>query len=59
MTTGVTPDVAVLTQAVQERYAELAEHADRTFHFHHGRPLAELLGYPMDQVDAMPPEAVE
>ena len=49
----------MLTQAIQERYADLAEHADRTFHFHHGRPLAELLGYPMDQVDAIPPEAVE
>lgn len=59
MPTGVTPDVKVLRQAVQERYQELAERPDRTFHFHHGKPLAELLGYPVEQLDALIPQAVE
>jgi SAM-dependent methyltransferase len=59
MTTGVTPDVEVLRQAIQDRYRELAEYPGRTFHFHHGRPLAELLGYPVDQLDALIPQAVE
>jgi arsenite methyltransferase len=59
MTTRVTLDVKVLRQAIQERYRELAEYPGHTFHFHHGRPLAELLGYPADQLDALLPEAVE
>ncbi|MCI0846597.1 MAG: methyltransferase domain-containing protein [Chloroflexi bacterium] len=37
----------------------MAANPDQTFHFHHGRPLAEILGYAMDQVDAMPAQAVE
>lgn len=37
----------------------MAINPDQTFHFHHGRPLAEILGYEMDQVDAMPAQAVE
>lgn len=59
MTTQITPDVEVLRQAVQRKYTEVANSPDHIFHFHHGRPLAEMLGYPMDQVDAMPPQAVE
>ena len=57
MSTQVTPDVDTLRRAVQEKYTEVAEHPERTFNFHHGRPLAEILGYPMDKVDAMPPDA--
>lgn len=59
MTTEVTPDAEILREAIRQRYSELAEYPSRTFHFHHGRPLAELLGYPMEQADAMIPEAVE
>lgn len=59
MTTQVTPTVETLRQAVQDRYTELATNPEQTFHFHHGRPLAKMLGYPMDRVDAMPPQAVE
>ena len=59
MTTQVTPDVQTLRRAVQHKYTEVATSPERTFHFHHGRPLAQLLGYPMDRVDAMPPGAVE
>lgn len=59
MTTPVTPDRETLYRAIQDRYAEVALNPELTFHFHHGRPLAEILGYSMDQVDALPPEAVE
>ena len=59
MTIGVAPKTEVLRREVQEKYAEVAINPDQTFHFHHGRPLAEILGYAMDQVDAMPPQAVE
>ncbi len=59
MTTPVTPDREILYRAIQDRYAEVALNPEQTFHFHHGRPLAEILGYSMEQVDALPPEAVE
>jgi arsenite methyltransferase len=59
MATQVTPNVQTLRREVQEKYTELAESPDLTFHFHHGRPLAEILGYSMEQVDAMPPQAIE
>ena len=59
MTTQVAPDVEVLRREVRHKYTALANRPDQTFHFHHGRPLAEMLGYPMEQVDAMPPQAVE
>ena len=59
MATQVTPDVDTLRREVKEKYTEVANNPERTFHFHHGRPLAMILGYPMDKVDAMPPDAVE
>ena len=59
MAIQVTPDVGTLQREVQLKYTELAESPDLTFHFHHGRPLAKILGYPMDIVDAMPDQAVE
>jgi len=48
MTTEVTPDVQTLRSEVQLKYTEVAENPELTFHFHHGRPLAEILGYPME-----------
>ena len=59
MAIQVTPDVGTLQHEVQLKYTELAESPDLTFHFHHGRPLAKILGYLMDMVDAMPDQAVE
>ncbi len=59
MSTQVTPDVDTLRREVQEKYTEVARNPERTFHFHHGRRLAIILGYPMDKVDAMPADAVE
>ncbi len=59
MAIQVTPDVGTLQHEVQLKYTELAENPDLTYHFHHGRPLAKILGYPLDMVDAMPHQAVE
>ncbi|MDP6548716.1 MAG: methyltransferase domain-containing protein [Dehalococcoidia bacterium] len=59
MASRVTPVVDTLRREVPDKYTEVATNPERTFHFHHGRPLAQLLGYPMDQVDAMPAGAVE
>ena len=59
MTTHVTPDREILYHAIRDRYTDVALNPEHTFHFHHGRPLAELLGYPRDQVDALPSQAVE
>ncbi|MCI0782393.1 MAG: methyltransferase domain-containing protein, partial [Chloroflexi bacterium] len=59
MALQVAPETEVLRKEVQIRYTEVAESPDQTFHFHHGRPMAEILGYTMDQVDAMPTQAVE
>ncbi|MCI0859097.1 MAG: methyltransferase type 11, partial [Chloroflexi bacterium] len=59
MALQVAPETEVLRKEVQIRYTEVAESPDQTFHFHHGRPMAEILGYTMDQVDAMPAQAVE
>ncbi len=55
----IAPQADVLRREVQERYSEVANYPDQEFHFHHGRPMAEILGYTMDQVDAMPAQAVE
>ena len=59
MAMRVAPQTEVLRKEVQLRYTEVAKNPDQTFHFHHGRPMAEILGYTMDQVDAMPAQAVE
>jgi len=40
-------------------YRDVAVHPDRTFHFETGRPLAERLGYPPSELDAIPPGAIE
>ena len=59
MATQSTLDVEILQRAVQHKNTEVANSPGHTFHFHHGRPLAEMLGYPMALVDAMPSQAVE
>ena len=59
MTMRVAPQTEVLRKEIQLKYAEVAENPDQTFHFLHGRPMAERLKYPMDLVDTMPAQAVE
>ena len=43
MATQVTPDVQTLRREVQDKYTELAHSPEHDFHFHHGRPLAQML----------------
>ncbi|HLZ68760.1 MAG TPA: methyltransferase domain-containing protein [Dehalococcoidia bacterium] len=51
-------DLDALSCAVQDKYTEVATDPDRGFHFHTGRPLAALLGYPDAWVAAVPDAAV-
>jgi ubiquinone/menaquinone biosynthesis C-methylase UbiE len=48
-----------LETRVKEMYREVAEHPEREFHFETGRALAERLGYPAADLDAIPAEAIE
>ncbi|MEX2293428.1 MAG: methyltransferase domain-containing protein [Acidimicrobiales bacterium] len=52
-------DPEALRADVREKYREVALDPDGDFHFHTGRPLAALLGYPAEVVDALPDRAVE
>ena len=39
-------DLDKLRGAIREEYAEVATAPNKGFHFHTGRPLARMLGYP-------------
>jgi arsenite methyltransferase len=58
MTTRVL-DVRDLTARVQQMYSEVALQPERTYHFETGRALALRLGYPADELDALPAGAVD
>jgi SAM-dependent methyltransferase len=62
MTTPATTsrlDTAELEQRVKTMYEEVALEPEREFHFETGRPLAERLGYPRDQLDRIPAAAID
>jgi SAM-dependent methyltransferase len=48
-----------LRSQIQDKYAEVALDPERGFHFHTGRPLAEMLGYEPADLDWLPSPAVE
>jgi arsenite methyltransferase len=52
-------DTADLTERVKGMYEEVALHPDHEFHFETGRPLAERLGYPVDDLDRIPAAAID
>jgi len=52
-------DVDQLRSKVQEMYKAVAEEPEGTFHFEMGRGLALRLGYPGDELDRIPREAIE
>jgi arsenite methyltransferase len=52
-------DTIELEQRVKRMYQEVALEPDNEFHFETGRPLAERLGYPTDELDRIPSAAVE
>src|SRR5215208_7464413 len=54
-----TVDISDLERRVKEMYREVAEEPFKEFHFETGRALAERLGYPADELDAIPAEAID
>ncbi len=52
-------DTEALACAVQAKYTEVATAPERGFHFHTGRPLAQMLAYPEAWIAAVPRAAVE
>ena len=61
MVTQVQPaavDRERLRANVCAKYTAVAETPEQGFHFHTGRPLARLLGYPDEWIDALPEGAV-
>ena len=58
-TVSRTLDTQELEQRVKEMYREVAEEPFNEFHFETGRKLAERLGYPSDELDAIPPPAID
>ena len=52
-------DTQELEQRVKDMYREVAEKPSNEFHFETGRQLAERLGYPSDQLDAIPPPSID
>lgn len=52
-------DLKSLRNAVREEYAVVATNPDRGFHFHTGRPLAQILGYKNEWIDGVPESAIE
>ena len=51
-------DPEALRAEVRTKYAEVATNPDGKFHFHTGRPLAIMLGYPAYISDALPDSAM-
>jgi arsenite methyltransferase len=47
-------DLGSLRQAIQEEYAAVARDPGRGYHFHTGRPLANMLGYHNDWLEGIP-----
>src|SRR6266571_6072144 len=52
-------DTHELEQRVKDMYREVAEEPFNEFHFETGRRLAERLGYPSDQLDAIPAPSID
>lgn len=51
-------DTDDLERQVKQMYETVADHPDGDFHFEIGRPLAERLGYPTADLDAIPQDAI-
>lgn len=61
MAQQVTPakvDRDQLRRQISEKYSDVALEPEKGFHFHTGRPLAMMLGYPAPEVDALPAPTV-
>ena len=51
-------DREVLRRAIAAKYTEVATNPEVGFHFHTGRPLALMLGYPSEVIDQLPSATV-
>ncbi len=47
-----------LRRFISEKYSQVATNPELGYHFHTGRPLAVMLGYPSDVIDRLPPANV-
>ena len=52
-------DRGELRRRIAEKYRNVAVSPELGFHFHTGRPLARMLGYPDEVVDSLPPGTVD
>jgi arsenite methyltransferase len=55
----LTLDLGSLRTAIQEEYQLVAVEPGRGFHFHTGRPLAQMLGYRDHWMEGIPERAIE
>ena len=53
-----TPELELLRAAIQEEYSLVALEPERGFHFHTGRRLAHLLGYPEEWLIGLPESCI-
>ena len=53
-----TPELESLRAAIQEEYGLVALEPQRGFHFHTGRRLAHLLGYPEEWLIGLPESSI-
>jgi arsenite methyltransferase len=53
-----TPELESLRAAIQEEYSRVALEPQRGFHFHTGRRLAHLLGYPEEWLIGLPESSI-
>jgi arsenite methyltransferase len=56
---GLGLDREALRTAIQEEYTAVADNPQRAFHFHTGRPLARILGYPDEWLAGIPERSIE
>ncbi|MEE9285008.1 MAG: methyltransferase domain-containing protein [Dehalococcoidia bacterium] len=52
-------DIDTLRAEISKEYGEVATNPGRGFHFHTGRPLAKLLGYPDKIINRVPAKSLE
>ncbi len=52
-------DLGELRNAIQDEYDLVASEPERGFHFHTGRPLANLLGYKDEWLERIPESSIE
>ena len=59
VSTDALPEIGQLRQAIQKEYTVVATEPERGFHFHTGRPLAQMLGYEEGWLTGVPELSIE